>query len=478
MKKYLVKSVIFVFLLHIPIRAYSKRNDLRIRINRLLKKTTLPGKKSVYARWLNGKRIYYWRALDPLTPASCIKVITTATVVRYMGKNYRFTTKFLGKKKNNQLTTPLYWWSNGDPTTSKNDLTKMVKVLKKAGITSIPKGVAIDSSYFTRYKPPGFKFSKGSEGYVTKPSPIAVDNNSITAYLRRKGSKVTASCKPVSPFISCYSKVKIGKHTRDIRGKPKIKNGKLKVVFYGTMSTKHSVLKERVRSLNPELYAAGVLISVLRNNGIKVPSKYKRKKAGKDLDLLAQKKSKTLDKIVQGTNKYSNNFWAENLVRALGAFKSGEPGTTAKGLRQVYGLLRRSGVKRKFVILSNGSGLFGRTKISAKHYVDTLERMHTLSWLHKLMVSSLARPGRGGTLRRRLTGTVAANYLHAKTGTLNRASCLSGYLVKGKKTIIFSIINDLIKGQIYKARKLQDEIVKTLARHLLNRKISKNPPRI
>jgi D-alanyl-D-alanine carboxypeptidase/D-alanyl-D-alanine-endopeptidase (penicillin-binding protein 4) len=82
-------------------------------------------------------------------------------------------------------------------------------------------------------------------------------------------------------------------------------------------------------------------------------------------------------------------------------------------------------------------------------------------------VSSLAVAGRSGTLARRMRGSAAANNCHAKTGTLNGVSALSGYCFRGsvvdeEHAVVFSI---LMSGDVGRAHRVQDLMTALMARY-------------
>ncbi|MBU1240374.1 D-alanyl-D-alanine carboxypeptidase/D-alanyl-D-alanine-endopeptidase [Myxococcota bacterium] len=477
MKIILVKILLLALVLgHIPMEARGA-DPLKTRLTRVLRRNRIPGRKSVYAKWLGGKTIYQTNARLAVTPASCIKLLSTATAIRWMGKNYRFTTKFSGQHTGKKMTTPLYWWSNGNPTFTLNDLAKAVAKIHAAGIREIPMGVVIDATYFQNKRPRGFESYRGSQAYLTRPYPVAVEGNHVTVEIVPSGATAKVTCVPSSPLIRCTSSVKLGPSTKGLLSTSRMgKGGVLEVFTRGVLGRNEKKEVRRVRSYDPLKFTAGALLSALQAAGITVPQKYSNGRTPKDMTAYYESLSEPLQTVVQKTNQHSNNFWAENITRALGAFKYGVPGTTTKGLREVNALLIRSGVKKLYFNLSNGSGLYGNSRISSKHLVRFMERLHTIPWLHQIMFRSLARPGHPGTLYNRFRGhSAAGSYLFAKTGTLNTASCLAGYLVKGKKTILFAIMNDRIKGNITAARKYQDEVAKTLLRRLMGLTIKTRP---
>ncbi len=178
-----------------------------------------------------------------------------------------------------------------------------------------------------------------------------------------------------------------------------------------------------------------------------------------------------LSELVRHMNRTSDNFYAEQLLKALGAKVYGKPGTTRKGVKATRGLMRRSGIPSVQYRMANGSGLLGRTRIAPKALVRLLERVRTLPWLYTALRDSLPVAGQSGTIARRFMGTVAAGRVRAKTGTVNKVSCLAGYVDRrsGKPPIIFAILHNGFTTSHRVARRVQDRMVILLARYALTR---------
>ena len=97
------------------------------------------------------------------------------------------------------------------------------------------------------------------------------------------------------------------------------------------------------------------------------------------------------------------------------------------------------------MLFRSGSGLSRRDLVRPRQLVALLAAMdrseHRASFLDALPVAALS-----GTLRSRFLGTAAAGRVRAKTGTLSRVSCLSGYVPRaGARPVVFSImVNDYL----------------------------------
>ena len=86
--------------------------------------------------------------------------------------------------------------------------------------------------------------------------------------------------------------------------------------------------------------------------------------------------------------------------------------------------------------------------------------------LFELFYNSLPVAGIDGTLKNRMKNTYAQNNVHAKTGTLNGVSNLSGYVTaKNSHLLAFSILIQNYVDQSSEARSFQDKICILLAEY-------------
>jgi D-alanyl-D-alanine carboxypeptidase/D-alanyl-D-alanine-endopeptidase (penicillin-binding protein 4) len=157
-----------------------------------------------------------------------------------------------------------------------------------------------------------------------------------------------------------------------------------------------------------------------------------------------------------------------------GAF--GDSGSTAAGIAEVRQFASGQGAKFNG---ENGSGLSRRDKASPASVVKLLDSMIEVDEnappealqdqerQRNAWVSSLAVAGRSGTLARRMRGTAAQGRCHAKTGTLNGVSALSGYCFRGgedaEHAVIFSLLMNRV--DVNRAHLVQDRMASLIARY-------------
>jgi len=143
------------------------------------------------------------------------------------------------------------------------------------------------------------------------------------------------------------------------------------------------------------------------------------------------------------TNKVSQNLHAELLLRLLGK-EFGRDGSLEQGTRVVRQFLVDTGISDEDFFFYDGSGMSMDDRIAPRAFT------HLLAWVAKqpwgaAFRSTLPIAGVDGTLTNRFRNSPLKGKLWAKTGTLNEAVALSGYLTAASgKTMVFSV---MVNGQ-------------------------------
>ena len=212
---------------------------------------------------------------------------------------------------------------------------------------------------------------------------------------------------------------------------------------------------------DPALWAAGKLTKMLRAADIRVVHAATGGVAPATATLLCTEESAELGRILAAMNKPSDNFLAEELLKGLGAGFGGK-GSTEAGAEVAAEYLKSAGVTEGYRI-RDGSGLSYRNKLSAHAVVKLLSVMAKRDDF-KVYWKSLAVAGVSGTLKNRMRGTKAARNVHAKTGTLSAASCLSGYVTSANRhALVFSVLINGSGLAISRAHAAQDRVAVILA---------------
>lgn len=214
---------------------------------------------------------------------------------------------------------------------------------------------------------------------------------------------------------------------------------------------------------NPPRVAARKLTKALEQRGVPVRGAARTGKAPAGAAPLARVRSPATGSLVEGTNKPSNNFFAEMLLKELGAAGPGK-GTTDRGARRARKFAARLGARARLV---DGSGLAHENRATPRNVVDLLvglDRRANFAAQFPAFKRSLPIAGVDGTLSGRMRGKAAEGRCQAKTGTLTDVSTLSGYCdSRGGDRLAFSFLMNRI--DVGRARDLQDRMVNALARY-------------
>lgn len=178
--------------------------------------------------------------------------------------------------------------------------------------------------------------------------------------------------------------------------------------------------------------------------------------------------SAPLADIVADTNRESDNFYAEALLKMIAMHL----GKTARqddlddasdaGLRKLG--LRPDGACRQF----DGSGLSRKNYVSPDFFVRFLRKMMALP-VWNAFFGSLPVPGEKGTLENRFDKAPQEfkDRIHMKSGSMNGVRCFSGYILASdgdpKKTIIFSLLTNNCTASSYQATPILDSMIEAIA---------------
>ncbi len=346
--------------------------------------------------------------------ASNTKLFTTSTVLERLGSDRVFRTRvYAGQVRNGVLNGNLYLKGGGDPSFGTGaflerylagegtSVERLAAQLRKRGIKRVTGRVLADDTIFDRLR------GVADSGYAT------------------------------SPWI-----------------------GPLSGLSFNAGFTSATMTRF---SSDPARLAARTLARALRARGVKVklavgthrtPARFLNGQ-----HLLAWQNSPDMPWMARITNLNSVNFWAEMLLKDLGAYV-GKEGTTAEGVKVVRRTMASLGVK---VWPIDGSGLTFGNRSTAHDVVKLLFKARAQPWSRDLLLS-LPTAGVDGTLADRMRGSAAQHRCHAKTGTLTGVTALSGYCFNASgREFAFSILMNRVTN-VTRARLAQDRIAALIAR--------------
>lgn len=134
--------------------------------------------------------------------------------------------------------------------------------------------------------------------------------------------------------------------------------------------------------------------------------------------------SATVDEIMRSCMMRSDNLFAESMLRTYSSLR-GKDGSTASGARLEADFWRSRGADSSGVIIVDGSGLSRANRLTARFLTDILRIMAG----DVDYASFFPLAGKEGTLRRFMAGTRLDSYLAMKTGSMKGVQCYAGYLL-------------------------------------------------
>jgi serine-type D-Ala-D-Ala carboxypeptidase/endopeptidase (penicillin-binding protein 4) len=334
----------------------------------------------------------------PLRPASNEKLATTYAALTALGPSFRIETDVLGEGQQSEAT----WQGNlvlkgyGDPALDAAQLAKLARQVAADGIRHVSGRILGDESWFDTRR----------TGLGWK----------LQFYLHE------------SPALSAL------------------------IVNRGWTG--------RYETARPALMAAQLFRRDLRRAGVSVHGEAALGVASAQAAPLAEVESAPLSALVRHMDIYSDNFYAEMLLKEVGAVQ-GAGGSAAAGLVVERRLLSAAGVPLGGVRLVDGSGLSLLDRWTPFGLAMLLRTMWQDTDLRPYLVPALPIAGETGTLEHRMRRAPAHGLVRAKTGTTDEASSLSGFV--GDR-YVFSILENGNPVRTLRAEESQDRFAQVLAR--------------
>jgi D-alanyl-D-alanine carboxypeptidase/D-alanyl-D-alanine-endopeptidase (penicillin-binding protein 4) len=192
---------------------------------------------------------------------------------------------------------------------------------------------------------------------------------------------------------------------------------------------------------DPAHHAAWRFAAMLRERGVRISGSVRARhrdpaRASQPTSDLARLTAPPLAEDIRIINKLSHNLHAELLLRRL---SRSDGGSIADGQKAVEAMMTSAGVPRWAYDFSDGSGMSSYNRVTPRATVALLRWIGRQPW-GAAWRDSLPIGGVDGTLSRRFKGTLLEGKLFAKTGTLNQASALAGYLTTASgKELTFAV---------------------------------------
>jgi D-alanyl-D-alanine carboxypeptidase/D-alanyl-D-alanine-endopeptidase (penicillin-binding protein 4) len=420
----------------------------------------------------------------PLILASTTKLFTSAAALDRLGPDYAFRTRLYRDAPigpDGVLNGSLVVMGGGDPALSgrlydEDPLAVFrpwAESLAQRGLKTVRDGLLLDVSFFDDVTVhPDWPVEQEQKWYQAPVSALSYNDNVVLVRASaglRPGAPALLGFYPAGPpLLSLISRVVTDWRNRTWVGVHR-DSGSRTVVAAGRVGRNRTWTGD-VTVPDPPLYFAAGFTQVLRENGITVaapPTELTQAPAGPNPfpgRVLLHTHETPLLPVLAVCNKRSQSFFAEQILKTLGAERRGK-GSWENGRAEVADFLRSLGLDPSRYELADGSGRSRSNRTSATAYVEFLQALATKWSRFEAFRPTLAISGDpDGTLRGRLIGDSVRGKVFAKTGNISGVVTFCGYVTaQSGQTYAFSI---LMNGGISDRRghAWQDRFVSELAK--------------
>ena len=473
----LKKFLIALLLISVNLSAQSNAVKLQKEINEVIKDSFFVHTQiaiSVYDLKSN-KQLYHHNDKLLLNPASNMKLLTTAAALTFLGNNYIFQTSLYhtGVIENDTLYGDIYVAGGFDPDFTISDLDSMIQSVKSLGIHVIAGNLYADLSIKdSLYWGKGWMWDDNPDPGAPYLSSLNINDNSIEIFV--KAAKIDSPAIIILTPDTKYAEVENHSVTVSSSGKTDLKitrdwmNGNNKIIVTGKVRsgviTDSSDQKEKLNLTNPYFYFLALFREHLAKENIFVKGENKIARLPENSVYLSSY-NRRLDSVIVHLNKQSDNLSAEMLIYALALNDSGVPAISKNGIQSLKNFIDSLKLDPDEYSLADGSGVSRYNLLSTELLVNVLRYMYK-SRYYFLYYTSLPIAGVDGTLKKRMVNSPAQQNVHAKTGTLQGVSSLSGYIrTENNNLLAFSMMIENYVSKSETARNFLDKICEILVEY-------------
>ncbi len=439
-----------------PHAAASQPPPLNAKLDRILKRE-LPRDFAITIQAVDlgtGRVLFEHNPDLPLVPASTMKVVTSCAALKTLHPEFKFMTEVLADDVKGSSVGNIYLKGFGDPYLVSERLFTLTREVRNHGVGEIRGNIVVDDSYFIPGQPVDENEKIGYRSYHAPYSALSLNFNSLKIAINpgeKLGDPAEVMADPTSEYAQVKGEVTTVKGRQTPRpqvAKSLTKSGKEIIRVKGVIGVNADEKAVYVNVSNPSLYTGYVFKEFLLREGIKVTGKVVEGKVPSSATKLMEYESFPLAIIVYWLNKYSNNFMAEQLSLAMGAQMFGPPGTREKGLSAIRRHLLSLGVGEGSFVLSEGSGLSRKNRLSASALVHVLTAASQAFTYNAEFVASLGIAGVDGTLKEKFNDPSSVRRIRAKTGNLRGVNALAGFAISqdGRVYAFAAIVNSRKSG--------------------------------
>jgi serine-type D-Ala-D-Ala carboxypeptidase/endopeptidase (penicillin-binding protein 4) len=380
-------------------------------------------------------------AQDSMNPASVMKLVTTYAALELLGPAWRWRTEVYLDGNDVVLR------GSGDPKLDYQSFWLLLRGLRGRGLKDLRGDLVLDRTYFGPVANEPID-DDSFRPYNVAPDALLVNFKSLRFTFIPEDTRVAVFAEPALPGLELVNSLKLsdgncpdGRAFRD-RIQASFQSKPPRAAFTGLYPRICGEKELHAAVYEPQEYVADMVKQLWGEMGGSWIGTVREGSASPSAKLLYVHESDPLPQVVRDINKFSNNVMARQLYLTLAAETAGPPARPEAAFASIRKLLNSKGINAPELVIENGSGLSRLERASAA----TLAAVLRAAWASRVMpefVSSLPVAAADGTMKKRLLGEGIAGHAHIKTGLLNEARAIAGYVLdrRGRRHLVVMIIN-------------------------------------
>lgn len=433
----------------------------------------------------SGRVVVDYNSQKSLTPASVLKLVTTATAIEVFGENYRYKTDIAIDATDSSRILVI---GSGDPTLGSEFFSenKNAFFIQSADAVkcSLDAGkkyslYVVDNLFGYDGVSPEWTWIDMGNYYAVGAYGISVFDNMYRLYFDTTDKN------------SCPRIVRTEPEIKDITFQNSLKlntTGRDNSYIYGIPFSNERILRGDIPAgktnfsikgdiPDPGMLLGKTLADYLQRVGYNIEKVETSRADYFSNECNAQKKnnysvgktiyshqSRPLKDIIREVNVSSNNHYAEHLIRSIGRYNNSDiyANPLDEGINYINRYWKGKKKDTDALVMKDGCGLAPQNAVTPAFLADLLVYMYNDSKYSTDFFNSLPKAGKEGTVRNFLRKTKYEGKISAKSGSIGGVQCYSGYLIDGNKKYAFSVMVNKFNGTRTQVRSAIEQFLLSL----------------
>jgi len=393
----------------------------------------------------SGDTVYDHDSRELMMPASNMKLVVSATALKYLGPDYVYTTK-VGLVGNTLAVIgsgdPLLGDERTDTRYGREPgwvFKDIINALHHKGVTSI-EDIIVDTSVFDNERVhPSWPAKDLNKWFACEVSGLNYNDNCVALTAKNIFGKVVVIVDPATSFLTLINEVEPTTTGTSVLGSNRNLTPN-KLTVYGRCKDKAGPIDVAIE--RPAAFFGYLLAERLAGAGIDARGQLIERSLADEGDFVVLAEFTTrIEDCLARCNKNSLALAAEALLKTVAAEANpdGKNGSWAKGRERIAGYFTELGIDQSQFYLDDGSGLSRQNELTAYAITTVLSDTYkSENW--QFYRDSLAVGGQDGTIEKYFEDDKYKGRIHAKTGYISGVRSLSGVAETAGGDYIFSIL--------------------------------------